>query len=302
MKKLRDIGEDALIQRLIKHAPQSSDLCEGPGDDCAVVSNDSDTTSLQLLKTDAMVEGIHYEISSEPHRVGKKAISRVISDFAAMGGTPERFLITIALPPDREIAWVEDLYKGMGEQICQYDALLAGGETCSIPEGSSAVISVSATGRVPAERLVTRSGGNIGDKIIVTGKLGGSIKGKHLDFTPRIKEAKWLATHYKPSAMMDVSDGLAKDLTRLAHASGCGIQLKTDSIPITDGCSIQQALTDGEDYELLMTMNPDVASRMMDQWTSSFPSLPITVIGELVSLEQGQQLDGGWEHFKPASG
>ncbi len=296
MKTLRDIGEDDLIHRLVQHAPCSSNLCEGPGDDCAVVDI-PDGSSLQLLKADALVEGIHYEPDCDPQRVGRKAVARVISDFAAMGGRPDRFLITIALPASRSVAWAESLYKGAGACLRDHGALLAGGETSSVPEGSVAVISIAATGTVDKEHLISRSGGMPGDSIIVTGRLGGSIGGKHLDFTPRVKESSWLASNYKPSAMMDLSDGLAKDLPRLAKASGCGIRLDENAIPINENCSIQQAMTDGEDYELLMTMHPEIAQRMVTDWENQFPQLPISVIGELVEPSQGQSIDGGWEHF-----
>src|SRR5690606_24292863 len=120
----------------------------------------------------------------------------------------------------------------------RFGAVLVGGETCRVPQSSAAVISVSATGRVERENLVTRSGGKAGDEIWVSGALGGSLAGKHLDFIPRIDQARWLVSHFKPTAMMDLSDGLARDLPRLAKSSGCGFQLDHKAIPLSEGCDL----------------------------------------------------------------
>lgn len=294
MKTLSDIGEDALIERLIKLVPQASGAA-GPGDDCAVM--DSGNGWLQLLKTDALVENIHYLPQATPRAVGWKSIARVISDFAAMGGVPEHFLVTLALPPTLEISWVEDFYKGIGDCLETFGATLAGGETSCIPAGSSAVISIAATGRVRKEHLVLRSTGKPGQTILVTGTLGGSITGKHLAFTPRIKEAAWLVRHFKPSAMMDLSDGLGKDLPRLAAASQVGFILDEKALPLSSGCTPAQAIGDGEDFELLLTMEAERVSALLEAWRIVFPDLPLTPIGHLVAAGEGQSLQGGWEHF-----
>ena len=297
MKTLRDIGEDALIERLVRLVPRSENLAAGPGDDCAVIDHGSPT--LQLLKTDALVENIHFLPSAPARSVGWKAAARVVSDFAAMGGKPEQFLITLALPPETAVAWVEDLYRGIGDCLQKFGGLLAGGETSSVPSGSSAVISVAATGSVPREQLVLRSTGKPGDALLVTGTLGGSLHGKHLDFTPRLRETTWLITHFKPTAMMDLSDGLAKDLTRLASASGCGFTLDEAALPLTPGCTPAQAMTDGEDFEILFTLEAKQVPALLAAWP--FPEIPLTCIGELVKSGEGISLSGGWDHFSPPS-
>ena len=186
MKTLRDIGEDALIARLIGLVPRSENPAAGPGDDCAAIDHGGPT--LLLLKTDALVANVHFLPSASARAVGWKAAARVVSDFAAMGGKPEHFLITLALPPETEVEWVEDLYRGIGDCLRKFGGLLAGGETSSVPPGSAAVISVAATGSVVREQLVLRFTGKPGDVLLVTGNLGGSIHGKHLDFTPRLRE------------------------------------------------------------------------------------------------------------------
>ena len=296
MKTLRDIGEDALIERLTGLVPLDPSPLAGPGDDCAVI--DAGNGRLQLLKTDALVGGVHFLTNAAPRKVGWKSAARVVSDFAAMGGVPERFLITLALPPETAVDWVEDLYRGIADCLIRFGAVLAGGETCGVPSGSAPVISVAATGSVERGHLVLRSTGNAGDVLLATGGLGGSIHGKHLDFIPRLEESAWLVSNHKPTAMMDLSDGLAKDLPRLAAASGCGFRIDRDSIPVTPGCTVDQALGDGEDFELLLAVAPDAVDGLLEGWKTRFPDLPLTAIGSLVPPGEGMSLSGGWEHFR----
>ena len=299
MTTLQEIGEDAIIRRLTRLLPLDPDPLAGPGDDCAVIDPGPDSPTLRLLKTDALVEHVHFLPDTPPRAVGWKAIARVVSDFAAMGGRPERFLITLALPAVTRIEWAEALYHGMGDCLRAFDAVLAGGETSSVPPQSAAVISIAATGSVRRGDLVLRSTARPGQPILVTGTLGGSLRGKHLSFTPRITEAHWLASHFKPAAMMDLSDGLAKDLPRLAAASGCGVALDRDQLPLTPGCSPAQALTDGEDFELLFTCQPEQLANLQSAWPLTFPELPLTRIGTIVEAAAGETLTGGWDHFTP---
>lgn len=297
MTTLRDIGEDALIQRLIDLVPRSNDPSAGPGDDCAVIDQDSSSPTLLLLKTDALVSAIHFLPAAPARAVGWKAAARVISDFAAMGGYPEHFLVTLALPPDTHVLWVEDLYRGFGDCLLRFGGTLAGGETSSVPKGSAAVISIAATGRVHRDHLVLRSTAKPGDVLFVTGTLGGSLAGKHLNFTPRLEEASWLVTTHRLTAMMDLSDGLAKDLPRLANSSQCGFQLEESSFPLNPGCTIAQGLGDGEDYEILFSINPLDVPGLICSWQLRFPRLRLTRIGVMVEKSIGNTLSGGWEHF-----
>ena len=297
MKTLRDIGEDALIERLIGLVPRDPDPAAGPGDDCAVIDPGPDSPTLLLLKTDALVANIHYLPDAPPRAVGWKSVARVISDFAAMGGRPERFLITLALPPETTVEWVEDLYRGIGDCLEKFGGFLAGGETSGVPTCSAAVISIAATGSVLRENLVLRSTAKAGDTLLATGLLGGSIHGKHLDFTPRLAEAEWLVSHFKPTAMMDLSDGVAKDLPRMAAASGCGFVIDESALPVSPGCSVAQALGDGEDFELLFALESGKTDELLTNWKNAFPGLPLTVIGRLVEPASGQSLTGGWDHF-----
>ena len=297
MNTLRDIGEDALISRLVGLVPLDPDPLAAPGDDCAVIDPGTEHATLQLLKADAIVAGIHFVMDTPAIDVGWKSVARVISDFAAMGGHPRHFLVTLALPCATPVSWAEDLYRGIGRCLRQFSATLAGGETSRVPDGSAAVISIAATGMVRREHLTLRSTARPGQSLLVTGTLGGSLGGKHLNFTPRTKEANWLVSNFKPAAMMDLSDGLAKDLPRLATASGCGFKLVRDALPITAGCDFRQAINDGEDFELLLAMDPARVSDLLAAWQEVFPDVRLTPIGRTVEAGQGDTLSGGWDHF-----
>ena len=297
MTTLSDIGEDALIARLICLVPQDPQPAAGPGDDCAVIDPGSGHDRLQLLKTDAVVGGVHFLPDAPAWAVGWKAAARVVSDFAAMGGRPERFLVTLALPPQTAVAWAEDLYRGIGACLQSFGATLAGGETTRVPPDSAPVISIAATGTVRRTNLTLRSTATPGQILLVTGSLGGSSQGKHLDFTPRINESNWLVSFFKPAAMMDLSDGLARDLPRLAAASGCGFVIAEGALPLSPGCTIAQAMGDGEDYELLMAVEADRVVALLAAWAVEFPGLPLTVIGRLVEPGGGTTPGGGWDPF-----
>lgn len=288
MRRLRDIGEDALIGRVLRGFPTTG-LEVGPGDDCAVV--DPGRGRLRLLKADAIVEGVHFLPEAAPAKVGWKAVARVLSDFAAMGGRPEFVMVTLAVESDRPLPWVEGLYRGIRRCLECHGGVLAGGETTSVPSG--AVISVAGEGSVERRALALRSGGTPGDVLAVTGRLGGSIRGKHLGFAPRLDEGQRLGPVV--SAMMDLSDGLAKDLPRLAKASGCGFEIVPDAIPRTRGCPVESAIGDGEDYELLVAVPPRKWRRLVLDWPEDFA--PLTAIGRLTTRGQGGELSGGWEHF-----
>lgn len=296
MKRVNDIGEDALIARLLKQLPQApAALHVGPGDDCAVVPLSAQT--FQLLKTDAIVEGVHFLSNEDRRRVGWKAIARVVSDFAAMGGVPQWFLVTLGIPSDTSVESLEQLYQGMAKCLKKFGATMVGGETTRVASAAGLVISIAATGTVKKKHLLLRSTAQCDDMIFVTGELGGSLAGRHLDITPRLAEAQWLAKKHFATAMMDLSDGLAKDLPRLAAASSCGFAVDCHLLPCTKGCTSEQALQDGEDYELLFTTAPKHAKRLQKLWVQEFPQTRLSCIGQMVPVEQSMQLQGGWDHF-----
>ncbi|MEP7071990.1 MAG: thiamine-phosphate kinase [Verrucomicrobiota bacterium] len=293
---LRELGEEKLLARIAVSGSKSRQVVGGVRDDCAVLKTAA--KGWLLLKTDAVVEGVHFRASASAAGVGWKAMMRPLSDIAAMAGQPQFALITLALPGKTDVSWVTSLYRGLRRAAVRFGVEIVGGETTAIAGGR--VISVSVAGRVDAGRCVFRSGGKVDDALFVTGRLGGSIAGRHLKFTPRIEEARWLAAHFDVHAMMDLSDGLAADLPRLARASGVGYSLQLARVPRSRGCTVEEALNDGEDYELLFALPSDEVARLEKAWPRKFPRLPLTRIGNLVRAgkNRSQTLRGGYDHFR----
>ncbi len=290
-----DLGEEALISRLIAQIPSHPSVLQGPGDDCAVIETGCEFWS--LLKTDSMVEGIHFSPGTDPQRVGRKAMNRALSDIAAMGGLPGQAVIAISLNEERSVDEVEGWYVGLLRAASESGVAIVGGETTRLP-GSGAVLTVSLLGTVEPECCVPRSGASAGDLIAVTGRLGGSfVSGRHLDFIPRVREARWLVKNACPTAMMDLSDGLGSDLPRLADASGTGYRIDRSAIPCHEGVSVEQAIAEGEDYELLLCIHPKRFQKMSGAWEREFPDVPLSVIGQMTESER-DELPRGWEHYR----
>ncbi|MGI8820288.1 MAG: thiamine-phosphate kinase [Chthoniobacterales bacterium] len=295
---LRDLGEERLLRQILPALPSSSQVVAGAGDDCAVVEF-SENGKLLLLKTDCIVEGVHFAADAPATAVGWKALARPLSDFAAMAGVPQCALVTLLAPETTGAVWVHGVYRGLAKAARAFAVAIVGGET-SRTDGPVA-ISVSLTGAVERDRWVSRAGGKAGDELFVTGRLGGSLRGRHLRFTPRIAEARWLTQHFDLHAMMDLSDGLGADLPRLARASGAGFDLDESAIPRTRGCSIECAISDGEDYELLFALDPRDTQRLQTRWRKKFPRLALTRIGSLIqpgAKLPPRPLPRGYAHFQ----
>ena len=286
--------EFELIARLTRSLPSNKSVVAGPGDDCAVLDFGL-PERLLLFKTDAVVEGIHFTATARPEQIGHKALGRCLSDIAAMAGTPTAALVTIALPRKFDPVFVEAIYGGMNALARRHDVAIVGGETTTNPERM--LISVALVGTVPRGKGVLRSGAEVGDAIFVTGELGGSMAGKHLEFEPRLVEARWLAEHFSVHAMLDISDGLAGDLRHVLKASRVGAELLSGSIPISREARraakaetsakppLLAALTDGEDFELLFTVASRDAVPVLDAWKKRFTQLPLTCIGKITASE-----------------
>ena len=291
---LGEMAEEDLLAHLFPRARVSAGVRVGVGDDCAVVGA-AGRKLLQVLKTDCVVEGVHFEKTARPSDVGWKAMARPLSDFAAMSARPRFALVTIVLPRETTLVWTAALYRGLRKAAAAFDVAIVGGETSST--AGPATIVVALAGEVEVGRQTLRSGGRVGDAIYVTGTLGGSIRGRHLRFMPRVAEARWLTRHFAISAMMDLSDGLGADLPRLAKASGVGFAVHPDSIPRTRGCSIDATWNDGEDFELLFTIAADAAARLERRWKKQWP-LKLTRIGALTAKQLKQtHVRRGFDHF-----
>lgn len=294
--KLAELSENEIVARLVKGFPSGKNVRVGIGDDCAVIGSPKDET-WQLLKTDCVVEGVHFSPEAAPEKIGWKAMARPLSDIAAMGGVPQYALVTIAVSPQTTLRFLQGVYRGLRKAADRFEVAIVGGETAQARPGAM-FISVALTGSVERARCVTRSGGRAGDLLFVTGRLGGSITGRHLTFIPRLEEARWLTSKFSIHAMMDLSDGLAADLPRLARASGVGFDLAESAVPRHPGCSIEDALNDGEDYELLFCLSPDHAGKLERGWRGRFPKLKLTRIGQLSAKAQQPLKTHGFDHFK----
>jgi thiamine-monophosphate kinase len=292
--KLRELGEDEVVTRLIRSLPVDRRVLVRAGDDCAIVRV---AGGLQLLKADCIVEGIHFLPEADPKQIGWKALCRAISDIAAMGGKPLDAVVTVALSREIEFSWLDRVYAGMRNAAKRYGVSLVGGETAQSP--GPVFISVALTGTPTDGKYVTRSGGRNLDRLYVTGKLGGSLRGKHLRFHPRMLEAQWLVRKFPIHAMMDLSDGLATDLPRMASASKIGFEIDLAELPRNDQCTVEQALRDGEDYELLFAVAPGAAKRLEIAWRKQFPRIALTCIGRLIKGGATNFREKGFDHFRP---
>jgi thiamine-monophosphate kinase len=279
-----------------------------PGDDMAMLRLD-DSGHL-LVAADQVVIGRHVRLDEDPHAIGRKAVLRNLSDVAAMAARPIATIAAATLSPRRSHGWAEQLHAGLHETGLAFDAPLIGGDLAThISEDSADVIAVTilAIPALPANRVISRKGAEAGDLLAVTGRLGGSLDsaggGRHLDFPPRLEEAIQLAELLGPDlvAMLDVSDGVARDAGRLAAAGGLDAHITAATLPCNPGCGWKEAVGDGEDYELLFACRR--------QPPAMLNGVPVTVIGRFVESASAPgavkiEVDGtirsitdlGWEH------
>ncbi len=315
-----DLREDELLEAIRRVLSGTGpEVIVGPGDDAAVVAP---TVGEQVLTTDALVEGTHFDLSSSSARdLGAKAIAVNVSDIAAMAASPRTALCALTLSERIDAAWVMELFGGMREACSEYALWLVGG---NLAAGNEVSIVVTVAGEVVPGRAVERSGARVGDRLVVTGALGAAAAGLRIAravATPDPEQLELVRAHQRPTArvgegtvlarhgataMIDISDGVGLDLTRLCTASGVGVLLRIDALPVAPGATLAEALGGGEDYELLATLPSDEAVREAATEVSSGFGVPLTQIG--VMMDEGVvavDADGtrrplepaGWEHF-----
>ncbi len=262
----------------------------GMGDDCAVL--DVAGADSVLATTDGVVYGRHFDDIAPPAAVGAKLLDRNLSDIAAMGGTPKHALVHLIIGRDLTTAWLKEFYTGLAKGCQEYGVTLAGGGTAQGPDGVFAA-DLTLLG-IPGPKLLLRTGAEIGDAIFVTGELGGSLLGKHLDFTPRLAEGHWLAKQTGTRGVIDVTDGLAKDLPEILPP-GADARLDAAALPIAaaattlaarDGVpALIHALTDGEDYELLFAVDSQTdLHAFVSRWREVLKT-PLTQIGVIAPAQ-----------------
>jgi thiamine-monophosphate kinase len=292
-------GEFAFIDWLRRRIPPAERVLLGPGDDTAILNWPSGPNC--LVTTDMLLEGSCFRLA-ETHpdapgagtarQIGRKALAVNLSDIAAMAGVPVAAVVSVGLPRKGGRALAEELFLGLREMADSFDTAIIGGDTNSWD--GPLVINVGLLGEATSLGAVRRQGARPGDLLFVTGPLGGSLLGKHLDFTPRVREALNLHAAVDLHAMIDISDGLAADVAHLCAESSCGAVLHADAIPIAEAARamaderspLEHALGDGEDFELVFAVDPADAETLL----RAPPVAGLSVIGECVA-DMGMWLD-----------
>ncbi len=338
--RIAELGEFPLIDRINEIVnTKAPDVVVGIGDDVAVLANDADDENLILATVDSQVEDVHFIRGLiTPQQLGRRALAINLSDIAAMGGRPQYALVSLALPSDTEVAWVEALYRGLREEGDRFGTTIVGGNMAS--SSGQAFIDVCVLGRVSRQHLLLRSGANPHDRVLVTGHLGEAAAGlavaldpdlpvtpseqdalltRYLLPEPRLPESSIIARSGLATAMIDVSDGLSSDIGHICDRSQVGIQLWAEKLPISpaarhvaelqDRPAWQLALGASDDYELCFTAPPEAVEGLIADIQKKTET-PVTVIGEILPAEKGRQLTlengerisleaKGWQHFAP---
>jgi thiamine-monophosphate kinase len=312
-------SERSLIRQIRRMAASSSNrsVKAGIGDDCAILRLRPGFDL--LVTTDLCLENVHFRRGWHPPAVvGHCCLTRGLSDIAAMGGEPLACFLSLGLPADLPQAWVNGFLRGLLALARRFKVQLAGGDVSSASQITADIV---VTGQVPSGRAVLRSGANPGDRIYVTGALGGSaatlkqlFAGKpvrpaksnsHFHPTPRLEVGRWLRKNGFATSMIDLSDGVSVDLRHICDESGVSAVLMSNRVPIAKNANLKLALHGGEDYELLFT-----ASKRA-KIPSSIAAVSVTKIGEIMNrrdYSSAIQILGdngkvrplpqrGWEHF-----
>lgn len=301
------LGELRLIESIRRWLGDASPAAPfGIGDDCAVIPP---TRHHQLVTTDPVIHGQHFDDTIPARDVGAKLLKRNLSDIAAMGGRPVAAVISLALAPGTSVAWLRQFYLGLAATARRFDVKIVGGDVTQGPAnffGAFLTLHGESTGR-----LITRRGAKRGDALFVTGKLGGSRAGHHYRFTPRLAEGQWLARQKDVVAMMDVSDGIAKDVRSLTPA-GLVASVSPALVPVSAAAraaanSSRQpawvhAISDGEDFELLFVLSRKTSpEKFARRWAARFKT-PLSHLGHFAPKTSAGHIDWksfhGYEHLR----
>lgn len=319
---LGGLGEFGLIRELTRGLRSGEGVSRGIGDDCAIVEI---AGASLLLTCDASLEGVHFHRDwGAPEDIGWKAAVSALSDIAAMGGRARFVLVTLALPEDTPLDFVTTLYRGLSEAVTASGAAIVGGDTTASRSGI--VLDLSVVGEVVG-RPMLRSGARPGDLVAVTGVPGRRGAGLHallhgiearmvrdyLHPSPRLAEGQWLQAQPGVRAMIDLSDGMLPDARHIAEASGVGIDLRANQLPVNESLeafwgnrgrdSGPERLRSGKEYELLVALDATDAGTICASFGEQF-GIPLTVVGACYSESRAVLVDGavpsdaGFEHFR----
>lgn len=299
------LGETRLIQHIRRWLGTASPRSPaGIGDDCAVMSG---SPRLQLVTVDPVILGEHFDDRVPPRGVGEKLFKRNLSDIAAMGGRPRAAVVALALDSAVSLEWLAAFHRGLAGVARRYRVPIVGGDVAR--QAGGLVATLTLIGETVTDRALTRTGARAGDWIYVTGRLGGSRLGHHWRFTPRLTEGGWLAHRAEVRALIDVSDGLAKDIQALTPA-GARAAVPADVVPVSRSArllsrqserpALEHALSDGEDYELLFVLNGQADRAMFEsEWRRRF-KLTLTCLGCFARTRSARAAAAGlirWEDY-----
>jgi thiamine-monophosphate kinase len=279
------MNEISLLAKILPGLKQDERVFLGPGDDCAAIDLGAD--ELLLAAVDQVISSVHYDRNeASPQEAGAKLLKRNLSDIAAMGGKGSWALLALAANSEDD-EYLLGFYDGLRKAAEEFNISLCGGDFASLSGGDGLeVASLTILGSVEKDLLCRRSGAESGDMVFVTGGLGNSyLSRRHLTFNPRLAEGKFLAEKKYVSAMIDISDGLLLDAQRLGKASNVAIELELDNIPVNADANLEQALSDGEDYELLFCVSADKAELLTQEWPFD---TKLTLIGKTLTNPVGK--------------
>ncbi|MSR76752.1 MAG: thiamine-monophosphate kinase [Candidatus Omnitrophica bacterium] len=292
------MNEWDLIRNFKRQIPRKLQGELGIGDDADVLKLPS---SSLVCTTDVIVEDVDFRLSqAKPQQIGHKALAVNLSDLAAMGAKPLGYLVSLGLSPKVDSKWVAKMYQGLLRLSNEYGIKCLGGD---LSKADQVFVSITALGIPYAKKVITRAGARPGDLIAVTGSLGGSILRHHLEFSPRLKESEFLVRNFHLTAMIDISDGFTQDLEHILKASSVSCEINLEKIPVSRDASrsLQRALSDGEDFELLFTLPRREKEKLDRLWKKRFPKVRLSWVGEIkkgtpkiLNLRLSQK---GYTHF-----
>lgn len=304
-RRVAQVTEEKLIEMIVHSLGRACPpFPAGPGGDCAIIPQ-TEKAKYRVSTIDSVILGRHFDSSCSGKLAGRKLVERNLSDLAAAGAKPKDALLSLFIGPDVDVRWLKEFAQAVGQSALRAGLNINGGDVCRIQAGQfSATLSVQGF----SQHILTRTTCQLGDRLFVTGELGGSLLGHHLHFRARVAEGLWLANQKAVTACTDLSDGLLKDLPSLigkkwdalVDLEKLPLRLAAHKMAKKDGQSaLEHALRDGEDYELLFCVKAKDAPSLARKFKREFPQTRLTEIG---FIKAGKGLARSMRNHQPLSG